>query len=211
MTEARAHHFVSQCYLKGFTHNGSKNSKLFAVDLKELKTFEPRPEGVAHRRDFNRIEGLPAGALETALGKFETQADKALRKIGADRSLDDNDAWIYVLNLAALFAVRHPLQRENVRKAMVRTAEIIMDTSLSSRERWESQMRKARAAGAITGNEGVTYEQMRDFHERGEYTVEVPTGRHVGLEFHVHDAVLRTLVHRQWTLCIAEPGASSAN
>lgn len=61
---ARAHHFISQCYLKGFTRNGSKKSKLFVIGLEQLRSFETRPENVAHRRDFNRIEGLPPEELE---------------------------------------------------------------------------------------------------------------------------------------------------
>lgn len=207
MGEARAHHFISQCYLKGFTRNGAKKSKLFVVSLDELKTFETRPENVAHRRDFNRIEGLPAGALESQLGKFETQVDRALLKIGADRTLDDAEAWIYVLNLAALFAVRHPLQRENVRQFMERTSKIVMDMALASPERWAAQLRQARAAGAISSDSDVPYEQLREFHRRGEYTIEVPTARHIDIEFKTHDTVLRTLLDRQWTLCIAQPGA----
>jgi hypothetical protein len=207
MSEARAHHFISQCYLKGFTKNGSKNSKLFVFDLPQLKTFETKPEGVAHRRDFNRIEGLPAGALEAQLGRFETQADKALLKIGADRSLSDEEAWIHVLNLAALFAVRHPLQRENVRGFIERTSKMVMEIALSTPERWNAQMRQAQKSGAVPADHGVTYEQMLDFVKRDQYTVDVPNARHIALEFHVFDSVLRTLVDRKWTLCIAQPGA----
>lgn len=206
MGEARAHHFISQCYLKGFTRNGSKKSKLFVVSLDELKTFETKPENVAHRRDFNRIEGLPAGALETQLGKFETQVNRALLKIGADRTLDDTDAWIHVLNLAALFAVRHPLQRENVRQFMEQTSKIMMEMTVATPERWASQMLKVQAAGEVPADTDVTYEQVREFVQRGEYTLKVPTARHIDIEFKVHDTVLRTLVARKWTLCIAQPG-----
>jgi Protein of unknown function (DUF4238) len=207
MGEARAHHFVSQCYLRGFTRNGGKKSQLFVIDLERHKTFETLPANVAHVRDFNRVEGLPAGALENALGKFETDATKALRKIGANRSLDDTDAWNVVLNLAALFAVRHPLHRENVRRFTERISKISMEIALATPERWASQMRQARAAGAIGSELDVPYEEMRDFVHQGEYTVSVPTARHVESEFRSHDAVLRCLVARHWTLYVAKAGA----
>jgi len=201
MGEARAHHIISQCYLKGF------NSKLFVVDLQQLKTFESKPQGVAQRRDFNRIEGLPAGALENRLAKFESVADQALLKIGADRSLSDADAWTHILNLAALFAVRNPSQRENVRGFMEKVAKRIMDMSLATRERWESQVRQAAAASAMSADSSVTYEQMRDFHERGEYTIQVPNARHIDFEFNVFETVLHTLVNRKmlWRTAQARP------
>jgi hypothetical protein len=209
MGEARAHHFISQCYLKGFTYNRSKKSKLFVVSIDELKTFETKPSNVAHRRDFNRIEGLPAGALEAQLGKFEGQVDRALLKIGTDRTLDDTDAWMHVLSLAALFAVRHPLQRENVRQFMERTSKLIMDMALATPERWASELRQARAAGAISSDTDVPYEKLREFHRQGAYPIGVPTARHVDIEFKTHATVLRTMVDRHSTLYIAGPGAGN--
>ncbi|WP_256026020.1 MULTISPECIES: DUF4238 domain-containing protein [Enterobacteriaceae] len=46
MSVARHHHFLSQCYLKGFTSNGGKKSKLTVIDLKERKTFESNTRNV---------------------------------------------------------------------------------------------------------------------------------------------------------------------
>lgn len=209
MGEARGHHFIPQCYLKGFTRNGSKKSKLFVFSLEKLETFETRPDNVAKRRDFNRIEGLPAGALESRLGKFESQVDKALLKIGADRSLDDTEAWIHVLNLAALIAVRHPQRREMVRQFMEQTAKVMLDVALATPERWASQLRRAKASGAISSDADVPYERLRERYRNGEYEIQVSTARHIDIEFKTHDPVLRTLVARKWMLCVAQPGAGS--
>ena len=200
MSAARAHHFISQCYLKGFTENGSKNSKLFVVGLQERKYFQTKPANVAQRRDFNRVEGRPPGEIEELLAPFEGQAAAALLKLAADRSLDDVDAWLTVLNLVALFAVRHPLHREQVRQFTERIARLTMEMTLATRERWESQVRQATDAGFMDGQSDVTYEQMRDFVQRGEYTVNLANARHLQLEFQLHDAVLETLVDRKWTL-----------
>jgi hypothetical protein len=51
---------------------------------------------VVHRRDFNRIDSKPLGALNPKgqLAKFEGKVDRALQKIGADRSLEDDDALL---------------------------------------------------------------------------------------------------------------------
>lgn len=205
MGEARGHHYISQCYLKRFTRNGNKKSKLWVCNLTNGNTFSTAPANVAKERDFNRIAGQPPGVLDNRLGIFETQADKALNTIEQSRSLEDFDAWLQVLNLAALFAVRTPRMRENVREFHERVARMIMDVTLAKPERWEAQMRRARKVGHIPVTSKVTYEQAKEFHERGEYTVTVPTTRHIGYEFHVFEPVLRTLVNRKWTLYLAAP------
>jgi len=205
MGQARGHHYISQCYLKRFTRNGSKNSQLWVCDLAKGHSFSTAPANVAKERDFNRIEGLPPGELDNRLGAFETKACNAIGDIEESRSLDDNEAWIHVLNLAALFAVRTPRMREHVREFHEQVARATMGVALAKQERWESLVQRARKAGHIPADSKVTYEQVKEFHERGEYTVTVPTTRHIGYEFHVFEPVLRTLADRKWTLYLAAP------
>lgn len=106
MGEARGHHYISQCYLKRFTRNRNKKSKLWVCNLVSGDSFSTVPANVAKERDFNRVAGHPPGALDNWLSIFEAQANKALDKIEQTRSLQDFDAWLQVLNLVALFAVR---------------------------------------------------------------------------------------------------------
>ncbi len=203
---ARRHHFISQCYLKRFTTNGSKKSQLFVVGLEQKATFSTRPDNVAHRRDFNRMEGRPPGELEQALAAFEAQAADALRKIDEVQSIEDVDAWLHVLNLIALFAVRHPIQREQFRKVMQHTARVIGSMTVATRERYANQVRRATEAGFLRPGVAVPYEKMRDFVERNEYTVSVPTGRHLLMELKMHQVVLESLVDRRWLLVRAADG-----
>lgn len=209
MGEARGHHFVSQCYLKRFTYNGSKKSKLWVCDLATGTGFQTAPANVAKQRDFNLIEGLPAGELEGRLAVFEGAVNGALDRIERDRSFDDTDAWIHVLNLATLFAVRNPRLRENMRKFEVQILERITDLMLSTPQIWESQKRQAAAAGYLDPDTGVTYAQMKDFHDRGDYTIEIPTARHIEREFHVFEPIPKTMVDRKWDLLLAEPGSGN--
>lgn len=207
MTEARGHHFISQCYLKRFTRNGSKNSKLWVFDRQTGESFSTVPANVAKQRDFNRIEGRPAGELENSLAGFEGKVDRALTVIEQSHSLEDFDAWVHVLNLATLFAVRNPRMRENMRGFQDALARRMLDLVLARPERWESQTRKAAEAGYIDPDHKVSYEQAKEFHERGEYTIEVANAAHIRTEFHVFDPVLRTMVDRKWTLFVASVGS----
>jgi len=54
--EARAHHFVPQCWLAGFTDTGEKDGMLWVTDLKRKKQWRCKPSEAGHRRDFYRIE-----------------------------------------------------------------------------------------------------------------------------------------------------------
>jgi hypothetical protein len=93
---------------------------------------------VAQRRDFNAVDGLPKGALESTLSRFESEVDKALRKIATERSITDQIAWNAILNLGALFAVRNPGQRERVRQFFEDVAKMVMDVSLADEKRWSA-------------------------------------------------------------------------
>ncbi len=203
MTEARGHHYVSQCYLKRFTHNGSKNSKLFVLDLATGKRFASAPKNVAKQRDFNTIEGRPAGELENRLAGFETEVNKALDVIEQSRTMDNRDAWVRVMNLAAMFAVRNPRLRENMTQFQAQIAKVTMSMALSSREMWESQISQARASGYIKPENKATYEEVREFFQRGEYSIKLANAQHIFTEFNVFEDVLRTLVARKWALCVA--------
>lgn len=208
MSEARGHHYISQCYLKRFTNNGGKNSRLQVYDLSSGAAFATVPRNVAKQRDFNLIEGLPAGELDRRLSVFEGEVEKALTRIEQARNLQDHDAWICVLNLASLFAVRNPRLRGKMSAFYDEILRKVMDLALATPEDWDSQMTQAAAAGYIKADRGITYEQMKDFHERGQYTIEMANAMHIGAEFHTFEPVLRTMVDRKWILFIADPDST---
>jgi len=207
MNAARNHHFLSQFYLKGFTKNGSKHSKLVAVDLIDSKAFETTPRNVGAERDFNYIEGLPYDAVENSLARFEGTVAKSIGKIGAAGNLRDQDALIDVLNLLCLFAIRNPRLRDNVRQFQESVARQILDMSLATRERWESQVRQMIKAGVWDAPPIVPYEQLKKDNDDGGYRITVPRARLIQMEFKVFDSVLPHLVGRNWTLCIASTGS----
>jgi hypothetical protein len=159
--------------------------------------------------DFNRIQvdGLDPNALERRLSGFEARVGVALQKIAMDRAIADETAWNAVLNLMALLSVRNPRCREQMRRFREDVARLVMDSQLATRERYEAVIREIRAGprGADIP-EGVDYESVREFHRRGEYQVEIPTGAHLAVEFHVFEPVLMTLAQRRWLLCVAPRG-----
>lgn len=199
MTEARRHHYVSQCYLKGFTDGRSKKSKLLVYDREARKVFATKPSNVASERDFNRIdwEGDP-NVLEKMLANFEGDADRSLRRLDDGAPFEGQDRE-NILQLVALFAIRTPRLREAWRRAQTQLAEHVMELALSSREMWESQVDQARENG-VEFPGGTSYEEVKAFFDSKQYTIEVARERHIHLEFHAISAVLPLLFERKWWL-----------
>lgn len=206
---ARRHHYVPQCYLKGFAKDPDK-PKLFVIDGKERRTFCTAPANVAAERDFHRIEveGHRPDTLENAFSGFESDVSRALDRIIRARSISDADDRAYLLNLMALMTIKSPRRRENWRNFVEQITKRRMDLVTATPERFAALIRRAKADGYIDPDAPEDYQRMRDFIEADRYTITVPTGRHIALEMEAFETVLPFFFHRRWVLFRAPPGAT---
>lgn len=207
--QSRNHHWVPQCYLKGFTRGRSKKSQLHVTDFEAGRVFSTVPRNVAAGRDFNRVDvdGISPDHVEAGIAVFEGKVDKALERICRGRTFTDAEDRNLVLNLIALLAVRNPGMRESVRYGHEQVMKRVMDLTLATKERYEASFAKAARAGALRADEILPYEQMREFIDRGDYSISVSTTHHVGQELKLVDTVLPLLGQRQWLLVRALPGS----
>jgi len=202
---ARRHHYLPRCYLKGFAKPRKRGKSHYVhVFDRDGKTFTANIINVATERDFNRVEveGHPPDAFEQGIAKFEGELGPALDRIMANRSLENENDRLLLMNLVGMLAIRNPRQRENVRGYHERIANIIMDLATSTKERWEGQMRQMKAAGYVPQHD-VPYEDMRRVVSEKSFRLEVSTERHIALEMHTLDDVLKTLLNRKWVLLLA--------
>jgi hypothetical protein len=86
---ARNHHWVPQCYLKGFAKSRSKNALLRVLDAVAQRHFTTVPRKVASARVFNRVEidGVDPNRVEMDMAQFEGAVDKALERICRNRQI----------------------------------------------------------------------------------------------------------------------------
>jgi hypothetical protein len=199
MAESRNHHYIPQGYLRGFGWKRGKHHMVVIHDFKERKTYETNTRNVCAQRDFMRFEakGRKPDWLEEEFGKLESKAVAAIREVMKSGDFDGENKN-YIPILMALLAVRSPEQRENMREFQARVAQRMMDLVLEKKERWESQIKEM---VETTGKPSlVTYEEVKDFHERGEYTIEVARERHIQTEIDLYNTVLQLLGQRKWTL-----------
>lgn len=206
---ARRHHYVPQCYLKGFAADREK-AQIHAVDLSRLEAFATSTKNVAQERDFHSVAdtGAEADALENAFAGFESEVSRALERCIAARAFEDVNDRSYILNLIALIAVKNPRVRANAdrfRKQIMKTA---MDVAISSPEIWATQVRKAKAAGFIKPDADTDYEKMRAFLKADAYDIVISPADHVITELDVFDGVLPLFFERAWSVLRAPQGAT---
>ena len=115
--EPRIHHWIPQCYLKGFTSNGQTDGQLYVVDAKQRKAFTTRPRNVAAERDFNRIDvpGLDPNQVEGDMARFESDLALALGRLNQHGQFHSLEDLHLILQLVAILATRSPERREHVR------------------------------------------------------------------------------------------------
>lgn len=197
---SRHHHYLSQCYLRGFTKSGCKNSKLTVFDLNTEKIFESNTRNVGGVRDFDRIdfEGIDPDIINQQLSDFESLAASSLRKIDKDLAFEGKDKE-NILNLIALLSIRSPQRREHWRNFQENLIKRMLEKMLYSKEIWEKYSDKTDEGEGNTLRE-ITYEQAKKFYKLGNLKVLLSTAHHIEMEMIGLDAILPLLANRKWIL-----------
>jgi hypothetical protein len=198
--EARHHHYIPQCYLRGFAVRERKQHQVNVIDMTNKKAFTTSTRNICSVRDFNRmeIEGVAPDQLEKEIATFEGRAAESIRAVAASKKFEGEDR-VYIINMMAALIVRNPQMRENMRDFQERILKMMVGMSLGTKERWESQVAQMKADGHPV-REDVTYEQMKEFHDRGEYKIEVAREFHIGIELKSLESVIDALAARKWRL-----------
>ena len=205
MKQPRHHHYLSQCYLKGFTNDGTAEGQLFVIKVEDGGTFRTTPRNVAGIRDFNAVEGQPTGQLENELSKLEGMVAPALDRIIHAQSIADAGDWVAFLNLVALFAVHNPRDRNTAGEYVSELLDMVLQVALASPERWATQIKNMRESGAIEDDfEFPSYNEMKTARKNNEVKLKLTRGFHNWLELGSHKKVLDTMHLRKWSLFITK-------
>lgn len=201
MNVARRHHFLPQCYLKGFSQPRQRN-KIHNVVVfdRSGKKFTSNIINIAVKRDFNRVEleGHSPDVFEQAMAEFEGTLAPALDRIIKAGNLKNEDDRAFLLNFIGLISIRNPRFRETFRRFNEDVMGKMMELMTATKDRWEQQIAQAHDAGYLKDAKHVPYEQMRDFVRKKQYTIELNTSYHIKTELGGFDAILPTLFNRKW-------------
>ena len=208
---ARRHHYVPQCYLKAFAVAPKRKQKphLLAFDAIEAKCFRVPPDHAALETDFNTInlEGHPPDAFEQALASVESDIGPALVRIVEAKSLANAQDREQLLTLIALLYTRNPRFREVNRALHEAIAKEVAGVALSSREKWDAEVKRAQAAGAIAADSVVDYDTVKQLYTPENLRLNLTNEAQIVTELHVFDHALTALRERKWVLVKAPEGS----
>jgi hypothetical protein len=168
---ARAHHFVPQGMLAGFTKTGSKDDKLWTIDLVRKREWPSTPKNVGHRRDLYRVdvEGISPDFIEQRLlAPVDGCAVAVIREIERRSSLPSDPSAMEILFLfIALQMTRVPLTRFAVNEIIDQFHRDQISQSLQSREAWARTLAEMQNMGIDTT--GMEYSEMCQVLPRVRY------------------------------------------
>jgi hypothetical protein len=173
-SEPRAHHFLPQCWLAGFTDTGLKNGRLFVTDLKRRKQWPTSPPNAGHRRDFYRVSevNLDPVAFERAFSKIEDVVAPILRDLYYEPREPDIEELDVLLSFAAIQHIRVPSFRPTLLRIADNIHRSTVAGALKNPASWAKALKKA---GIPPESPGADYQGMlayeRDVIKMGQYSV----------------------------------------
>lgn len=201
MSGSRHHHYLSQCYLKGFTQGNAKNSKLTVLDLKDNTKFETIPRNVGGMRDFNRvdIDGVDPDIVEKTQSNFEGEVATALKKLEEEFNFSGETKNV-ILELIGMLAIKSPERRKHLAEPQVKIAKMMMAMTFESKERWESQVAQVKESAGEDVSGSATFEEMKALFERGAFDVSVSREHQIHMELVGMQEIIKLLHKRDWVL-----------
>lgn len=199
MSNARNHHYVPQCYLKGFAKLRSKSSKLKAYDIRRGKVFAPTPRNIGSKRDYNRIDivGVDPNFIESEWSKIESQFDQALGRVISAHSIDDETDLHWILALLSRIIVSNPDYREVRSRFIEDVSEGLLRSALSNEKTWNQLIQGAGIDAS------VPYKQMKLAVSERRIIPKTAKEKLVQDETELWPKILDSLVQRNWTLIVA--------
>ncbi|MCS5709200.1 DUF4238 domain-containing protein [Candidatus Berkiella cookevillensis] len=186
MNNPKKQHYLSQCYLNGFTNSGRK---LATLSLNDGRVFYAGPHNVGAETYFNSFktaDGMMSNVIESARSKFEADVAKAIRNVETLEKIEGDDR-ITILNLMSLFAVSNPFRREQHNNMIDFIAKRVLHIAASK-------------VGYKVNGVLITEEHKKLFEE-DKFKVEFSKSTHIYNEyFEFFETVLATMLNRKWTL-----------
>ena len=206
----RKHHYVPQFYLRGFAVDGKRDGQLWVLDKKAGRQWESTVEKSARQTDLYRVElkdgGDPA-SLEKILSVIEGMFAPILQQTIETQTLPEGQPFELLLNMVGLMALRVPLLNsfsKHIGSDLLR--QLIRDL-VATPESWKAVDDGVRAARTEVPE--ASYEEMKQFVESGEYSIDVDLGQNwlPRLMIDASRSMQSHLSRRRWYITVVAPDA----
>lgn len=204
-TEARAHHYVPQCWLTGFTESAQKDGRLWQTDLDAHRQWPTSPLNAGHQRDFYRLSDPRKDplAIETKLSEIEGSIAPILQRLDQERRLPDADELGSLIVFMAIQWIRVPAFRPILFDFTDSFLQANMEEALATPESWE---RALRAAQIPAGTEGSDYQRAREFFQSRDYSLNLENDWYLKSGFTAAINVMESLEKRYWGIAVSDAG-----
>lgn len=204
--EPRAHHYVPQFWLAGFTDTGEKDGRLWVTDLKRKKQWQSNPENAGHRRDFYRLSDEAAKdpvAVERLFSRIEGEFAPLLRTLDKGPRAPHASKWEYLFTYMAVQWVRVPSFRPTVLQIADGIHRRYFEEALRSPEAWATCLKKC---GIAPDAPGADYEAMVEFERGHNYTLSAEPDWYLYRGLRSVEHIASTLSERCWGASVSVPG-----
>ncbi len=204
--EPRAHHFVPQCWLSGFTETGQKSGRLWVTDLKKKKQWQSSPPQAGHRRDFYRFSDpqLDPVAAERVFSKIEAELAPVLRRLDDERRGPTKEELDGLLFFMAIQWTRVPAFRPTALAIADRIQRSWMSRALKSPETWAATLKELNIPA---DSSGAQYDAMRDFQRPGKYSLSAEPEWFLLRAFQASKGIVRSLSARRRAAYVSKRGS----
>jgi hypothetical protein len=205
--EPRAHHYVPQCWLAGFTEDGEKTGLLWVTDLERKKQWQTTPANAGHQRDFYRLDepAVDPVIFEKHFSTLEGEVAPLLKYLYLNPRWPTPEELAILEVFIAFQYIRVPAFRPTILDMSKRIHRTWIDKVLKSPQTWEKALR---GADIPPESKGSSYEGMREFIRSGDYSMTANTDWFLmrGIRAAI-DAILPALRQRYWRAMISRRGS----
>lgn len=204
--EPRAHHYVPQFWLAGFTDTGEKDGRLWVTDLKRQKQWQSKPENAGHRRDFYRLTDDAAKdpvAFEKVFSRIESAFAPLLKALDERPRGPYLNEWKSIFMYIAIQWMRVPAFRPMLLRIADGIHRRFFEEALGTPETWGAWLKECGIAPDAPGSD---YESMAKFEREHNYTLSAEADWYLYRGFKAIESVSATLEGRYWRASISVPG-----
>lgn len=207
MTHLKKHHYIPQFYLAGFTPTGSREDKVYVLDLQTGRQRPSSPSETGFENYFYKLEfeGDQAFSLEQVLSKIEGEVSIILRATEETGNMPIGDDYLKLMIFLAIMAVRVPGWLSRVDNFFEQISKKMMRLVVAKKERWESTVARMKADGIDVGD--AKWEKMKASVEGDEFNVKMNQNYRMFLMMNSLYALTDILANRKWTVWTAPAGS----
>lgn len=205
--EPRAHHFVPQCWLAGFTDTGEKDGRLWVTDFKRQKQWPSSPENVGHRRDFYRVSDPAFGdpvAFEKVFSRIEDALAPVFKALDKQPRGPYRHEWESLFTYIAVQWMRVPAFRPMLLRIADGIHRRFFAEALKTPQSWAAWLKKL---GISADAPGADYDKTVEFERGHQYTLSAEPEWFLYRGFKAIENVVSSLTARYWMASVSSSGS----